>query len=282
MRGPSPSQVISLTRALCSLTRVRDLVLVVLMVGMSGLSVVSLCAQMGIVERLTGVPVPAGETSIGDALLWTLMGHPVYLSVTWLAPWVAVLVSALVDIRKAPSALCVLGESRMRCWGACCLAATGRALLLCFVLFASLAILMLLIGGRPSIEPSAIGGLSLGLVSEGSSSADVIALLLLMLLGAVACALLELVASLFVSPLLALLGSVALLVAAAYAPALPLPGSWLMASRVIAFAPTGSSLGRPWPMVGGFVLFAGISVACVCVGRRAFSRIDLGAREEGR
>lgn len=148
------SRVTRMARFLRSSSCLRGAVLLVLSAAVSSLSMLALLGQLGYAAREVGAVVGIDDVSVGDALLWLLMGHPVLFEVTWLAPWVLVLASALVDVRCAPVALYVAGGDRAQGWASCCLATARGALTSCGALLLSQAAWLLALGGSRRWSPA--------------------------------------------------------------------------------------------------------------------------------
>lgn len=264
-------------RALVGSARMRILLLLLVGMGMSGLSMLSLFSRIGFVEVASGRVVMASEVSVGDAILWLFLGHPTGLAVNWVALWACMLGLSLCDLRgSGPGrsvASCVQAGSRGLCCAAYCLAVAICAVSAVLSLLAETAIFVVALGGQPTLSSVAGSSLSLGMIEEGIPSIAVVRFVVLLVLGAIALSLLQLALSLYGGPMIAFVLVVITLVASALAPSLPLPGSWLMASRTSQLVAGGAT---PFSFLPGLALFGALSALSVLAAARFFSHHDLG------
>ena len=272
---------LALARALLGDLRLRAALLVVAVLATTGLSALALLSSLRFAGEASGTALAASDVSVGDAVLWLFLGHPMSLSPEWAAPWALVLVVSLVDVRGQRATLFVQAGSRARAWWASCVAAAGSALVSCATLVLGMVVWMLALGGAPTLAPSSIRELSFWLLTAEGSASDVALFALVLLVGAAFLSLAQLAAGLAVGPVVAFLMVMALVLGSAFAPLLPLPGSWLMAARVMPFAAGASGVSAAWPARMGLVVFACGSAACVLVGLIAFARKDLGVISGG-
>ncbi len=266
-----------LMRALMGRVGLRLLLLLLVGVGMSGLSMLSLFSRSSFVEAASGRVVMASEVSVGDAILWLFLGHPTGLAVNWVALWACVLGLALCDLRGSGPGLGVAPYVQMGgrglCCAACCLAVAACAVSAVLSLLAEVAILVAALGGQPTLSPAVISPLSLGMIGEGVSANAVLQFVVLLVLGAAALSLLQLALSLYGEPMVAFVLMAITIAASALAPSLPLPGSWLMASRTSQLVAGGATL---FSFLPGLVLFGALSALSVLAAARFFSCHDLG------
>lgn len=273
--------VLALARALLGDLRVRSVLLVAGALATTGLSTLALFSMLGFAGEVSGAALAATDVSVGDAILWLFLGHPTGLRPEWAAPWALVLVVSLLDLRGQRAALFVQAGSRARAWAASCVAAAGSALAGCAALVLGMAGWALALGGTPTLAPRSIQELSFWTLTAEGTAADVALFVGVIFAGAVFLALAQLALGLVAGPAVAFLAAVALVVGAAFAPLLPLPGSWLMASRMAPFAAGGSSVSAAWPAWVPLAAFACGAAACVLVGLAVFSRGDLGTAPGG-
>ena len=251
----------------------RELVaLVLLATVMAALGVLSLLSRLSVY----GI---AESPSAGDTIMWAFMGNPIGLSVEWGGLWCLLAVAGCPDVRglmaRMGQRLLVARGSRSGLWRDVCAACVVRALVTCASLAALSALLAVLLGGGASLALECASAASLGVLSEGLTASDVGLLLGLVCAGSVGLAVLGCALSVRCGRPLALVGVLALLLGSAFAPLLPLPGSWLMVSRLAGFA-QASTVSAVWPPAAGFAVFAVIGILSFALGAWRFSRLEPG------
>ena len=264
----------SVLRALMALSRPRLLAAAGLSALMAGLSMLSLYSRLAVFSDAAAHP------SAGDAIVWLFMGNPLGLASEWAALWCLVLALCVGDVRRlvgdvGAHHVVACGE-RGTCWRGLCLATAIGAVLACASLVIFSALLAMALGGAATLRPVCIAAASLGAISSGVAQ-DVWALLALTALGAASFSLLELALSLRLGRPLALAACIALLLGSAFLPLLPLPGSWLAASRLEVFA-AATAVTAAWPVVPGVCELVGIGTLAVVLGGRTFGRLEFGLR----
>ena len=271
-------------RLACALMgRHRDMLLLALAISVlvTGLSMFAMLGRMQFIRQAYGW---AGTASLGDAVLWLLMGHQSLPAAGWVSVWCAVCVVALIDVQRtgAFDQGTVAAGSRYGTWAAYACTAALLAVLTYLLMIAACLMWSTLAGFAPTLSPESIQDISLGLVAPGCTMGDVLSYLGLGLLGAVFFGLLELVVGLWAGGVASFGLAVAVLAASALAPAVPLPGSFLMACRVLplgtGFSPDGAP---PFPPELGLAELVVSSVLMVLVGALRFSRLDLGIKGKG-
>lgn len=267
-------RVLGLFRALVTAWRMKFLALFLLGLVMSCLIILSIFPWLAIIG------LPLERVSLGDTLLWVMLGWPTGLVAAWAAPWIFILAFSLIDIRSRGSGAVfyVHTGDRRGCWVACCAIVISRALLACTVLLGGSVFLIALSGGLPSLDTVSIALLSDGTIMAGAQAKDVLFFAVLLLVGAAALSLLQLALGVWVGNTPAFAVVAVLVLGSALSPLLPLPGAWLMAARVLPFAAARSPLMAPVPLGAGFVLFAVLGSVSVLVGGLGFLRCDLGLR----
>lgn len=272
---------IRLMHALMGRCRVRLLLAPAVSVLVVGFSMLSMLGRMQFIRQAYDW---AGTASLGDAVLWLFMGHPSLPAAGWMSVWCTVSVMALIDIQGTGEfdQGIVAAGSRCGAWVAYACTAALLAVLTYILMIAACLMWSVLGGLAPTLSPESIQDISLGLVAPGCTMGDVLSYLGLGLLGAVFFGLLELVVGLWAGGVASFGLAVAVLAASALAPAVPLPGSFLMACRVL---PLGTGLspdgGPAFPPVLGLAVLIVPSVVMVLVGALRFSRLDLGIRGKG-
>lgn len=265
----------SALRALMALSRPRLLAAVGLSALMAGLSMLSLYSRLAIFSDATVHP------SAGDAIVWLFLGNPLGLAPEWAALWCLVLATSVGDAQSLVSGVAarhvVACGNRSAYWRGLCLATAICAALTCTFLAIFSALLAVALGGAATLAPVCIGVASLGGISGAVTAGDVAGLLALVALGAASFSLLELALSLRLGRPLALAACIALLLGSAFLPLLPLPGSWLAASRLEVFA-TATSVTAAWPVAPGACELVGIGALAVVLGGRMFGRLEFGLR----
>ena len=217
--------------------------------------------------------------SFGDLVVWFLYGNPLGLAPEWGALWVLVLVLSVDDAtrltRRSGQALLVLRGGRLGLWADLCVITVLLACAGCMLPIFVGDLILVALGGAPTLELHCIFEATLGSVSSGASALDVAVLLALVLVGAMSLCLFEQALSLCVGRTLALVATVALLLGSAYLPTLPLPGSWLMASRLDLFG-ASTTVTSVWPCGLGLCSFVAIGVLAVLIGGRIFRHAGRG------
>lgn len=269
----------SALRFLLALSTPRLLAVVGLAALMAALGLLSLYSRLAIFSD------GAVRPSAGDAIVWLFMGNPLGLAPEWGALWCLVLAISVDDVRGLVDGVgvrhVVACGKRGSFWRDLCLAVAIRAAFACALLAAFGAALAIALGGPAGLSPVCISTASLGAVSPAVAAENVAALLALVLLGAVCLSLLELSLSLFLGRPLALVACVALVLGSAFLPLLPLPGSWLMASRLEAFA-SSTTVTAAWPVAPGVCELVGIGALGIVLGGGAFGGLELGVRRSGK
>ncbi len=236
-------------------------------------SSVALFARAGYVGEITGVRLGAGT---GDALPWLFLGDPVGLKVEWLVPWVMLLVAAQPSSMGASEAVCLATGRRSGIWLASCVAAASRALVMLLALAAFEVLWLLALGARPGVGPRLLSSEAGGMLASCATGLDVGRFGLLLALGAVMLALLQLVIGLVSGRVAALLACVVMLVVSAFVPELPLPGSCLMASRVAGLAPSAQAMADLVPAGFDMALLLLVALGCAALGSALVQRCDIG------
>lgn len=264
-------RVLSLFRALAAARCMQLLALFLLGLAVSCLIILGFFPWMAI----AGLPVE--RVSMGDALLRTMLGWPTGLTATWAASWIFILAFSLVDVRARGSGTTfyIHAGDRRGCWMVCCAIAVFRALLACTALLGGSVFLIVLLGGLPSLDTASIALLSDGAVVAGARAKDVLLFVALLLVGAAALSLLQLALGMWIGTILAFAAVAVLVLGSALSPLLPLPGTWLMASRVLPFAVEGNPLMVPVSLGAGFALFVALGSVSALVGGLRFLRCDL-------
>lgn len=274
MGGPSGEKPSAL-RVLMALSRRRLLAAVGLSALMAALGLLSLYSRLAIFSDGTVRP------SAGDVIVWLFMGNPLGLAPEWGALWCLVLVLSIGDVRGLVDGVgtrqVVACGDRGTFWRGLCLATAICALVACLLAVFFVALFAVLAGGALTLAPVCIATASLGAISAAVGPGDVMSLLALLALGAVSFSLLELALSLRLGRPATLAVCVALLLGSAYLPLLPLPGSWLMASRLEAFA-SATTVTAAWPLVPGACLLACVGILAAVLGGRAFAGLEFGLR----
>ncbi|WP_130810875.1 hypothetical protein [Olsenella sp. Marseille-P4559] len=275
MRARRP---IRLMHALMGRRRARPLLALAVSVLVAGLFMLAMLGRMQFIRQAYDW---AGTTSVGDAVLWLLMGHQSLPAAGWASVWCTVSVMALIDIQGTGEfdQGIVAAGSRCGAWVAyACSAALLAVLTYTFMIVACL-MWSVLAGLAPTLSPESIQDISLGLVAPGCTMGNVLSYLGLGLLGAAFLGLLELAVGLWAGGAASFGLAVAMLAVSALAPTVPLPGSFLMACRV---APLGTGLspdgGPAFPSELGLAVLIVPSVVMVLVGALRFSRMDLGIK----
>lgn len=273
-----PAEGTSSLRALLGLSRGRLLAAAGLSALMSALGLLSLYSRLAIFSDGTVRP------SAGDAIVWLFMGNPLGLAPEWGALWCLVLILSVGDVRGlvggSGTRQVVACGDRGTFWRGLCLSTAICALVVCLLPIFFAALFSVLVGGALTLAPTCIAMASLGAISATAGPGDVALLLASLALGAVSFSFLELALSLRLGRPLALAACVALLLGSAFLPLLPLPGSWLMASRLEAFA-SATTVTATWPLVPGIFVLACMGILAVMLGIRAFAGLELGLRQAG-
>ena len=268
----------SALRALLALSHRRLLAAVGLSALMAALGLLSLYSRLAIFSDGTVRP------SAGDAIVWLFMGNPLGLAPEWGALWCLVLALSVGDVRGLADGpgtrQAVACGDRGAFWRGLCLATAICALLACLLPVFFVALFAVLAGGALTLAPACIAVASLGAISAAVGLGDVMSLLVLLALCAVSFALLELALSLRLGRPVALAACIALLLGSAFLPLLPLPGSWLMASRLEAFA-SATTVTATWPLVPGACVLVCMGVVAAVLGGRAFAGLEFGLRQAG-
>lgn len=247
------------------------LVAAVLMAALSTLSMYSRISLYGIGPE---------RPSAGDAVLWLFMGNALGFSPEWGAVWCLVLVAGAVDVRSlagsGPGACYVVASGgRGAFWRSLCLVTGLTSALVIAVLAGSIAALAISLGGAPSLAPACIDAISLGDVSGAATAGDVGVLLGLLLAGAASFSLACLAISLRAGRSAALGACVVVLLGSAFLPMVPLPGSWLMVTRLDCFT-AGTTVTTAWPPVAGLCELAVIGGVSYVLGAWAFKGVEFG------
>lgn len=270
-----PAKRPSALRTLLTLSSGRLLVAVGLSAMLAALGLLSLYSRLAVFSDGTVRP------SAGDAVVWLFMGNPLGFAPEWGALWCLVLALSVGDAQAlvggAGAREVVACGRRAAYWRDLCLVTAICAVLACLLSPLFVALFATLMGGALTLAPVCIATASLGAISAVVGPGDVMSLLVLLALGAVSFALLELALSLRLGRPVALAACIALLLGSAYLPLLPLPGSWLMASRLEAFA-SATTVTATWPLVPGACVLACMGVLAAVLGGRAFAGLEFGLR----
>lgn len=264
------------TRSIATRHRAKTLASVTVSLVASGLSVAALFARARFVAQAYDVALSIAGMSVGDAILWLFLGHPSGLIAEWAVVWVGILACSLSDPCGERAHVYVLTGSRGRCWAAYCFASCIWSLVPLITLVASVVAIVLLLGGSPALAPSSIEHLSLGSIASGTNGGDIVLFLACVFVGSVALSLLQLAISTCVHAPVAFATTSALVLGSAFAPTLPLPGSFLMASRIAPFASAADLLRTSsWHPSLGIAFFLVVGAASALVGWLRFSQLDL-------
>lgn len=262
----------SAIRALLGAWRCEFALLLFLGATMAALSMLTLLSRLsvfGLVNR----------PSAGDAILWAFMGNPIGLSMEWGGLCCLLCVAACPDLRGVMTdvgqPLLAARGSRRHFWYDVCAACVIRVLAVCSALMLCSALLACLLGGEPSLSPSCIEKISLGVITSDLTISDVALFASLVFVGAVSLSILGPALSLLCGRSVALAVLLLLLLGSAFAPMLPLPGSWLMVTRLAGFA-WPSTVSAVWPPELGYAVFASVAILALALGRRLFSRLEQG------
>lgn len=261
-------------RALHALNKRRLALCFVAAVLMAALSTLSMYS------RISLYGIGPERPSAGDAVLWLFMGNALGFSPEWGAVWCLVLVAGAVDVRSlaggGPGACYVVASGgRGAFWRSLCLVAGLTSALVIVVLAGSIAALAISLGGAPSLAPACIDAISLGDVSGAATAGDVGVLLGLLLAGAASFSLACLAISLRAGRSAALGACVVVLLGSAFLPMAPLPGSWLMVTRLDCFT-AGTTVTTAWPPVAGLCELAAIGGVSYVLGAWAFKGVEFG------
>ena len=239
------------------------------MAALSMLALLSRLSVFGLVER----------PSAGDAIFWAFMGNPVGLSLEWGGLCCLLCVAACPDYRGLMAgvgqSLLLARGSRQRFWHDMCIACIIRVFGVCSSLMLFFALFACLLGGEASLSPSCIEKISLGVLAGDLTAWDVALFVGLVFAGAASLAVLGPVLSLLCGRPVALAALLLLYLGSAFAPMLPLPGSWLMVSRISRFA-QASTVNTVLPLGMGYAVFVGIAVLAFALGARFFSKLEQG------
>ncbi len=260
-------------RALLAFSKKRLLLCVgaaVLMAALSTLSMYSRIALYGIGPQ---------RPSAGDAILWLFQGNALGFSVEWGAVWCLLLVAAGVDVNAVLAGggirYAVACGDRKAVWRSICLACAVSAVAALVALIVAMAAFAVVLGGGATLAPTCIDEVSLDAIRAEATTADVVVFVALLASGAVAFAILQAALSLWAGQAAALASCVAILLGSAFLPMAPLPGSWLMATRLDCFA-RSTTVTTAWAPVLGLCLFAAVAALSLVLGGRAFDRLEFG------
>ena len=263
MRPGGMGKALRMSAVMIRAERLRMASVVLMSAAMALLSAISLVARVAYVNEAMGISLWMG---VGDALPWLFLGDSKGLRIEWLAPWVVVLFASLPSAFGEREVLYVyLGERRWS-WAARCISVVVQALV-ALVCLALLEMLWLLVfGARSEALPVLMTDPAGGMLSPDAAEGDVVRFMVLLVLGAVVLALVQLAIGEFAGRAGALLVCVALLVMVASVPDLPLPFSCLMASRVAGLAFSVKGAAGVVPPGFDVVLLALVGIAGVVAG----------------
>lgn len=242
----------------------------VLMAALSTLSIYSRIALYGIGPE---------RPSAGDAILWLFQGNALGFSAEWGAVWCLLLVVGGVDVNALSGRwggrYAVACGNRRAMWRSIHLAATVSTVVTLTVLLAAMSLLAVVLGGGASLAPICINKISLDAIRAEATTMDVAVFIGLLAAGAIAFAILQSALSLLAGRTAALALGVAILLGSAFLPMAPLPGSWLMVTRLDCFS-SSTTVTKAWAPVLGLCMFAAIAVLSYVIGSRAFDRLEFG------
>lgn len=256
--------------------RVGALVVALFFLAASGLSVAALLARLSLVARTQNLALSPSDISAGDMILWLFLGNPHGLLPEWAAIWAGVLACSLSDPCSVSAQVYVLAGSRTRGWAACCLATVAWSAIPLLALVTGAVATVLLLGGSPTLAPLSIGPLSLGAVAPGAHKTATLLFMANIIVGAGAVSLLQFTLATFFRAPVAYAATSALVLGSSFARRLPLPGSFLMASRMAPFASSSELVGAgSWDQGLALGCFLVIGLASAIMGWSKFSRLDL-------